>query len=484
MIDIKKFIFYSIIILILIGTVFLRFFVIYTAPLDQNEPYFTSKANSINQGKVMFDEGMFSNHSPLASYFLSFYSKLFGLSIISVHYAALLFDILIFLVLFFLLRRFFGFKESLLGSAIYLVISRHCSATYYSSEFPSAFFGLLGLTLYILYLEKNKTTNWNYKYLFLFISGIAIGFSIWFKQPGIFFFLAIFVHQIYMYFKKQQSVKECLKNILLVILGILLVSVPLVIYFYYHSGFEFIYELIIFNLLFKTRHSRIIVLGKLIKMLLVLFGFMFAIILAAPKKQEESNKNAFDCLIIYSIIMLLFYSINRELFDSHFIQFFPVLILVTFFYVKKYTPDYKKLIYIIMIISILTIFMVHLEYDVRQYQGNEKQEQMEIVDYLKSLPADSNMYFINNRYTYLSGRESTYRYTMDLGPNVEANEKFEDFCDYIDTVDYMLITEIQEKYLGEKNIGCIESKFILIKSFEDVGDMSTVSILKNKKINS
>ncbi len=479
MIQIKKLIFYSMFVIIILAAIALKLFLIFNFPLDQNEPFFTSRANSINQGKVLFTENLFTNHGPLTVYFLSAYSKFFGLSIISVHFAAFLFDILLLLLVIYLIKKYIGKKECLIASAIYLVLSTYCASTSYSSEYPSAFFGILGIVLYFLFLEKNKN-------FLLFLSGMSIGISIWFKQPGFFIFLAVLTHQFYFYVKKSQSLKDSIKNTLLVIMGSLAISIPLIIYFFYYSGWEFLYELIAFNLLFKTRHSRIVTFGKFIRMLLVDFGFLIAIILSAPKKHEDSetkkedNKDieVFGFLIIYSIIMLLFYAINRELFDSHFIPFFPALIFLAFFYIKRYTPENKKLVYVIIIISILALFMINLEYAVREYQKGEKEKQIDVVNYLRSLPSDAKMYFINNRYTYLSGRESTYHYTMDLGPNVEAYEKFEDFCDYIGTIDYMLVTEIQLKYLGEKNIQCIYSKFSVIKRSDDTGDMGTVEILK------
>lgn len=471
MTSLKKLIFYSIFVFIIVASIAIKIFLIFTYPMDLNEPFFVSRANSINQGKVLFTGNLFMSHGPLTSYFLSAYSKIFGLSTISVHFAAFILDIFTFLLIIFLTYKYFGKKECIVSSAIYLVLSTYCGATFYSSENVAAFFGLLGLTFYLLFLEKNK-------YYLLFFSGIVIGISLWAKQPGILFFIAIVIHQAYLYFKKNQSFKGALKNIILASLGSLLVSIPLLIYFFYYSGWEFLKQLILFNLFFTTRHSRIIIIGKLLKMLLVLFGFLFAIILSAPKKQEETRPKIYSALFINCLTMLLFYFINRELFEGHFLQFFPPLILLTFFYIKKYPSDFKKLIYVIIIISISALLMVSLEAAVRGYQDSLKQKQMDVANYLMTLPSDANYYLINTRYSYLSGRESSYRYTVDLGPNAESLDKFEDFCDYLNTVDYMLITDVQVKYLGQKNIECINSKFTVIKTFENIGDMGTIEILK------
>lgn len=467
----KKNIIDVVFIIIIILSITIKFFFLFTYPMDLNEPFFVSRANSINQGKVLFTGNLYQSHGPLTSYFLSDYSKIFGLSIISVHFFAFILDMLILLLLIFLTYRYFGKKACLVSSAIYLVLSTSCGATFYSSENIAAFFGILGLTLYLLFLEKNK----NY---LIFLSGIAIALSVWSKQSGVIFYISIFIHQVYLTFKKIQSNKYALKNIILLTIGVLLVSIPLLIYFFYYSKWEFLKQLILFNLFFSTRHSRIIILGKLIRMLLVLFGFLFAIIIAAPKKQEEERPKIFSALFIYCLAMLLFYAINRELFESHFLQFFPPLILLALFYIKKYPIEFKKFIYIIIIFSILTLSMISLEASVRGYKDGLKQKQMDVVNYLKSLPTNANYYLINTRYSYLSGKESSYKYTQDLGPNAESFVDFEDFCSYIDTVDYMLVTEYQIKYLGEKNIVCIYSKFTGIKTFENIGDMGKITILK------
>ncbi len=471
MVQIKKLIFYAIFFSIILASIALKLFLIFNYPMDLNEPFFASRANSINEGRILFTGNLFMSHGPLTTYFLSAYSKILGLSIISVHFAAFILDILTLLLIIFLTYRYFGKKECFISSAIYLVLSTSCASTFYSSENVAAFFGILGLTFYLLFIEKNK----NY---LLFLSGVAIGISVWSKQPGFFFFLAIFIHQFYLYFKKDQSMNDVLKNIIFLILGILLISIPLLIYFFYYTQWEFLKQLILFNLYFKTRHSRIIIIGKLVKLLLVLFGFLFAIIISAPKKQEESKPKIFSALFAYNLTILIFYFINRELFESHFLQFFPILILLAFFYVKKYPLEYKNLIYVIIIVSLLALSMVSLEAAVRGYQDGLKQKQLEVVSYLKALPTNANYYLINTRYSYLSGKESTYRYTVDLGPNAESVDNFEDFCAYLDTVDYALVTEVQIKYLGDKNIQCVHSKFTEIKRFENIGDMGTIKILK------
>jgi len=452
---------------------------IFNFPLLNNEPFFAVRALEITKGNVLHTGNLFNNHGPLSVYFLSFVSIFSELNWSSIHLAGFFWDLLILITLFFISRKYLGLENAIISSAIYLVLSVAFYGTIYNSEYPCAFFGLLGFLAYIKFLEKNKSN-------YLFLAGFLIAISLWFKQTGFFFFLAIFFNELYLNFKRENSFRKLIKNNLIIISGILIFSLPLLTYFFYYTQWKFLEDMIIFNLLFETRHSRIIVLGKFIRMLAFYFGFLFVLILAKPKRTESENEIKKEpkiihkitrLFMIYSIIMILFFAINRELFGTHLMQLAVVLIPLSMIYYSKYKDNSLKIIRILLIISLLSIFMVSLEEIAREHLNDEKIEQEQIQSFMKKeIPRGSLVYSVFDLYPFLGGYQNPYRWTT-LQPNVESIDPMDDFCNFLDNVDYIIFTGHQKKYLGKKNLNCAYSKFTIIKEFEDIGQ-SNVEILK------
>jgi hypothetical protein len=470
--DTKKLLLYFSIAIIF--TVFaIKIFMVLNFPIILNEDFFATRATALNQGKIPFIGNQYNNHGPFTVYFLSLFSHFFTLNYVNLHLAGLFWDILLLLLIFFMCKKYFGYKMAIVAIAIYQVLSFAFYSIFYGSEYPSAFFGLLGIFFYFLFLEKSRKYN-------LFLSGIMIGISIWFKQPGFFVFLAILFHQIYLLVKKQENTKSFIKNTIIVALGSLCVGIPLMIYFFYITGWKFLQDMILFNLLAKTRNSRILVMGRCLRMLAEYFGFLFIIIFATPKKTKSDNESKImSFCLIFTIIMIIFYMMNIELFTLHFIALAPVLIILVFFSLKHYEGDSLKLIRVLLIIGLMTIFLINLEDTLKYNARGEKLKQEQIAAYLSSeIPKGSNVFSVYDLYAFLGGFESTYDWTT-LQPNVESIDNFSDFCGYLDNVDYIIFTDHQKKYLGEKNLECAYSKFNSIKTFENVGE-SNVEILRRK----
>jgi len=460
-------------VLLLISVFILKFFFIFTVILGSNSAFFASRNDAINHGQVLHTGNLSNNKGPLTVYALSFFSIFFGLTTDSINLLAFLEDFALLLAVFFISRKYFGLNKALIASTIYSVLSISFNAAHYDAEFPCTLFGLLGVFLYFLFLEKNNKYN-------LFFAGLLIGISIWFKQPGFFFFLAILIHQIYLYFKKKETLTRIFGNILIVFIGIMTFSIPLLIYFLHNTGFNFLKDMILFNLSFNTGKPRIFTIGRLSNLVLRTMGFLFIIILASPKKQEsERDAKIISFLIIYSVIMILFFMINREIMAKHMIQLAVPLILLAIFCYKKYPEESLKIIRILLIISLLSVFMFSLEKEVRNYLQNEGFKQEQITLYIKNeIPKGSLVYSVNEIYNVLGGYENPYRWTA-VSSHVASVDNFSDFCGFIDNVDYVIFNEEQKKYLGEKNLECAYSKFEVIKDFEEIG--SDVTILRKSE---
>ena len=121
--------------------------------------------------------------------------------------------------------------------------------------------------------------------------------------------------------------------------------------------------------------------------------------------------------------------------------------------------------------------MVNLEDIAREYRSHEKAKQQEIVDYInENIPQEASIYSVTDKYTFLTERESPYKWTS-LSPLAESLDNFDDFCEFIEDIDYIIFTGHQKKYLGKENLECVYSSFEIIKTFKEVSE-SDVEILR------
>ena len=460
-------------IFILIACFILEIFIILNFPLAGNEAFFATRATYLMEDGEIPNTLHFNNHAPFAIYFLGLFSVFFELTTQTLHLAAFFWEFLTLILIFFISKKYFGTTNAIVASAIFIVFSISFSGTIYNSEYPSAFFGLLAIFFYLLFLEKRNAH-------YLITSGLILSLSKSFKQPGFLFFLAILIHQLYLFSRKKQSLPQSLKNITLVTLSVLILSVPFLTYFLYHAGWMFIYDLFIFNIVANPAHSRFLIAGKFLRMMVQSFGLFIIIIFGVPAQEKESkNNDLISFLWIASIIFILFYFMSYELFNLHLINLLVIIIPLSMFYFTKYTQNSLRVIRIVLIIFLFTTFMVSLEITLREHQKGEKFKQEEIKQYLLfEIPEDSAVYSIHDNYYFLTGFKSTYRYTT-VQPNIDLT-KFKDFCNYLDTLDYIILTKIQKKHIGAKNLNCVYSKFTSIKTFEniDATGQGNVEILK------
>ncbi len=446
----------------------LKIFLIFNSHLGLNEAVYSYIAEQLPE-KLPYKD-IFDHKPPLVYYSLALFYSVFGSSVIALHSLAFIFDILLLVIIFIVAKKLYDTKAALFSSAIYFVLS---SSVFFDTEVPMTLFGLIGVFLYLSYFNKNK-------YSYLFFSGVFLAVSVWFKQPGILFFVSILIHQFYLVYKKDLTSKDSLKLVYFVVAGALVFSLPLLSYFIFQVGFEnFFFHIIEFNIKFSGSTSRIFQIGKLLKMLVANFGILLAIILTFYKdyfKEKYPYKNRFFFMII--LLLILFFIINKEVFFSHLIQLAPFVIILSVSALKIIkNRKINRLITILLIFILLNFSLVHLESVARKVRDNSYNQQDIVVSYINQNLSNASIFADSPVYYVLADKQCDYKVCF-LAPSTSSVFSFEDFCNFSKTKDYLVLTH-RKKYLGEENLNCIEENFILTKKFDNI-DESFVEIWKIK----
>ena len=444
---------------LLIGTIVLILLIkifLLNSIVGFNEAAYGNFANSINNGQIPYQD-FFDHKPPLLYYTLALFFKIAGYSVFTIHLLALILNLALFFLMFFITKKIFNTEMALLASSLFLIFS----PTSLDTEIPMTFFGLLGIYFYTF---KSKR-------IYLLLAGIFIAFSIWFKQPGVIFFIAILAHQIYLLIKKESKLKDVFKEVYIILAGILIISIPLLSYFIYISGFEnFYFAIIKFNALFDGSTSRILQIGKVIELLL---GFWPMLALIAFSYKDLFKKQIQQISVILSIILILFFFSSQEIFINHLYQILPFMIILSMFSLKD--KKIKNLAIIFLILFLLFNSFLLLEKTARIYRDKPQLQDSEIADFIKT--NCSSIFSSDPQYYFTTEKQCTYKICY-LAPSVASVFNFSDFCDYAKTQNCLVLSH-REKYLGQQAIDCIDNNFILIKRFDNIGE-SYVDILKKK----
>jgi len=440
-----------------------KIWLIYNLPIGFDEGGYGLVSSGLLDGLDIFD-----HKPPFLHYLLASWMYLFGGTIVSVRFLALLLDFALAMTIFFVAKNYVGKNKAIMGSALYFALS-FVEGIYLSTEIPSVIFGLLGVFMYLKALNGNRM---NY-----FLSGVLIAISIWFKQPAVLFFIAILVHQGLLVYRNKLKFRECLNNVLLNLLGILIVSVPLLSYFLYKQGSLFIYKIITFNLLFKGSTSRIFSIGKAIYLLASVIGILF-VFMANNKTKHKTEYSVFKIAVM---IWLVFFLLSQEVFYAHLFGLIPFLIILTLMSSENYTKSEMKMFYAVIIVAVLIPVMTNLNSIAREYKSGDLESQGKVIEYLKqNIPDEANVFSDNSAYQFAMGKKSLYKITA-LAPSFASVFDLTDFCDFSDNLDYLVLTH-REKYLPEETLNCTLNKFTLMEKFDNVGE-SFVEVWKKNENN-
>lgn len=450
-------------VLTIILSILIKIYLVFNPTIGFDEAGMGYIAQEINRGATPYVD-VFDHKPPLNYYPLAFLFNVLGDSSTSIKVLAFFYDIIMLLAIFFISKKILGKELAILASAIYSTFFITSNLT---NEVPMTLFGSLGLYFYLKGLESEKKINY-------IISGILIGGSIWFKQPGVLFFLGIIIHQIYLFYKRETEIKTAIINMFYGLIGILIISIPLLIYFIKKIGLEnFYYAIITFNTIFEGSTSHIITIGKLILLTITMFGFLIPLLICGKNKKDKT----YGLFIIYLIILGMFLLLSKEIFAQHLIQALPFVIILSVWALKDYEELISKRIFYSLIIVIILFNMLNFVGEIKKSQHNQN----ELINQIKELVPEGTEIFSDNPTYLFLGRYLTKYKIFYIAPSTTSVFDIQDFCEYSKNIDYMLLTH-RKKYLGKENIDCLENNFEIIKKYENIGE-SNLELWKNVKRN-
>jgi 4-amino-4-deoxy-L-arabinose transferase-like glycosyltransferase len=445
--------------ILLVSLVLLKVFEACSSPLGFNEGVYANAAKAILQGKSLYTD-VFDHKPPLLHYSLALAFRTLGPSILTLHLLALLFDLLLALVLFLAARRFFKLQLALLAPVVFLIFS---TPTALDAEVPMTLFGFPGLCLYVLSFERKKP-------LFLILSGVFLAISVWFKQPGLFFFGAVALHQVYLAIVKEETSKEVILSLGLIVAGALTASLPLLAFFMRPARVDdFIFAVIKFNLRFKGATGRLPVWGRLVELLLA-FWPLLAVILFSYQELLSRHANPIyqkmkEVTLFSTVLLMLSFLSYPEIFLNHMYQILPLLILLALISIQSWQAgDLKRLAQVFFVFFALWRTFCDLG-DIAMARRDRMVEQQEQISRFL-LSNCSNLFSTDPQFYFMTGMKCDYKVCF-VAPSTASVFSFSDLPSYLTNKDCVVLTW-RQRLLGEDNLKFIEKHFTVVRRFDGV----------------
>ncbi|MDI6785213.1 MAG: glycosyltransferase family 39 protein [bacterium] len=389
-----------------------------------DEAIYSLVAKDLLEGNVLY-KGVW-DHKPPGIYFI--YALIFKLFSSTTMYYMRLFTIfwtsLITYFIFKLANYLYTARVGLLSALFFAIFS----TTYIPKDLIAAnseIFMILPYVLCIYYFIKGEEL---FKPYLLIISGVFCGAAIFIKQPGIFnagvvFFYTLLIPKI---LGNKFSFKEMIIKNLYFTTGIIMVSIPIILYFFFHNAlWEFINEAFRFGFVYvkymkhnflKAFHTsiNIYIFPNILIWCLSISSSIFILFNIFNKNIEKEDnllnkKNRNILIILWAIFSFAGVSVGKKFEPHYFIQIIPVLsilsgygvsILINKKYFNKILQSYSKII-IVSFLILGTIFPF------QRYHGS--------IGFLKRY-----YYFLTNKYIVLSGEEQVSNY---IKQNTKQKEK-------------------------------------------------------------
>ncbi|MDP3881870.1 MAG: glycosyltransferase family 39 protein [Nanoarchaeota archaeon] len=447
----------------LIFTFAFKIYIILNGSIGFDEAGIVYVAEGMADGGQLYTD-YFDHKPPFMHYLLSFFYEFANPSVLSIKSLAFLFDIILLASIYFIAARLSNKNLAIIALSIAAIYNISLEL---NTETLMAVFGLWSFYFYTKALKLKNFINSN-----LFIAGIFLAIAIWFKQTAVIFYVAFLIHVIYLKYKKVLTGRESFRGILMLTLGVLIISIPLLSYFLFKVGYQFIYSLIEFNLLFKGSSSRILQLGKGLNILVFYLGFLLVIILSQMSSKLKQDK-IYPALVVFNIVNLLFILSSQEIFYQHFFQLVPFTILLAVYSLKNAAPKIQKILFLVIILGLAIISLSTLEQKMREIRS-DGQGTNEVLSYLNAtVPKDTIFFSDTPIYTLLGG------YTLNQ-PLVGAAPSFNSVFDYkfVCNQDYIVLTH-RQNYLSPEVQECVNGNFTLLKRFDNIGE----SFVEIKKLN-
>jgi len=326
-------------------------------PIQFDESSYSYTAlNILYNGEKYLDR---LDNKPIGTFYLYIiFVKIFGNHYYTFHLVSALSDIIIILLAFLIGLKIYNLRLAILSAAIYSIMFVPFSTSYSGFiEPPMMVFTLLSIYFYFSALSYNGSS----KYILLVIAGICSAISFHIKQPGILILFSYIIHQPLLSFYKLIPIQTSIKNIVSLISGFLIITLPLYVYFIVNDiFFKYIYAIFFYSLGYES------LLPKTIWFLTHLFFTIpFLLILSCTSIiLFYKTRNIFlSFLYINFIIVMVFFSLTTD-FQSHYL--IQVILIMIFLSVNLLfnlkTLSFKQTLAVILIL--LMLFSYNLLYTI------------------------------------------------------------------------------------------------------------------------
>jgi len=481
-INIKRYIFIVIFILLVI----LSFLLFIRLGLDYDESVFLFYGDSILHGSILYKDCI-DIKPPGIFYLLALIFFIFGKSVYAAKSVHFMVCGLSAVILFLIGKKLWNEDIGMLSSILFLFGTLMQAYTLYAirTDIFMVLFGLLGFLLFFKSIEKD---------VYLIPSGMSIGLSTLFKQPGGLFLLTILLFSIFKLWRQRKTslhLKNNIKRISLIFSGFFVPIIIVASYFWFVGALD---NLIYWSLLYSlTEYGRSLapVINLMYNFLSYSIVWVFSFVSLLIICYKFISRMAEDREIFIAIWFLLsLYPLTIKQDGDYFVLILPAACLLSSLALIEIYPilslksirnslskiEYQKIftvICIFLLIFITTSTVIYGEYKLQNERAPLYNEEREVADFIQSHTTENEMILSNSPSIYfLSGRMPPISYSSvkPFGDVIEQIKKNDIHTNYIVIYKDKISNEgekiyefIRSNYKIEKQIG----KFDIYKRVEE-----------------
>ncbi len=341
--------------LFIISFLVIYLFSIGTSPFYGN--YYTSDSSifitvgkAIKDGKILYKE-IFDHKGPIL-----FFIQMIGQFICNGRFGIFILEVVsLFITNLFLYKTLIFFtstKKSLLSICVSMICMSYFIETgNYSEEYSLPFLAIC-LYLAVKWLNSNNLFSKN-SYLYSFIYGICFGIIAFIRlnNAGLICGLSLVITIIFI---KQGKIQDLIKCAISLILGILLICIPIFLYFYkVNALIDMLYGTFIHNFLYISSNiqSNMTIIAK------VLILFILTLLLFFNCKTYSKNKNYtlfFVCCYLSTLLAL----IVGPGFNNYYIIAIPLITIMISPVIDAFSSKSMNIIFKLFVISYVCIIYI------------------------------------------------------------------------------------------------------------------------------
>lgn len=328
--------------------------------VGNDEASYVYNAKLINEGKIPYKD--FITRAPPVIYTYSAIMKIFGLDLIKIKIANVIFSTLSVLFIFLLGKTLADNKIGIITTIFYVFSLVRLSSIVTGTGILSNLFVLMAFYFFI----KNKDNPLN-----LLVSGIFFSLAFFSRMIPILYFILLGLLLLILLIK-QEDKRRCLKHIYFFFSGFIIPSVIIISYFSSYLHFIPALKLLtgIGSIAIKEANIpllsslRTINISFIFSIHLIIFSILYFMI---PKKNKEilSSKNLTIIMVwlVPTVLFYFYYIFKRGFFLGYYLEILPVLCIISALYFKKLnlldkekTKFLLALLITILVISSMIVF--------------------------------------------------------------------------------------------------------------------------------